>query len=107
MAEATLLDSASRENRRDLVEKAVELYKSGAEPSSDDVVPAHSRAAMRQAQRAAGNRGTKTATKNPVRHVRRLQTGAVKIRRAVLVDEALHVAQDRVEHPIKSRLRRH
>lgn len=100
-----MIEGLSKERRKEVLGAAVDLYKSGADPSPDGVTPDTSRASVRRAERAAGNRGAKTAQKNPARHARSLQAGAQRVRQAVLVDEALHDAKDRVEHPIASRLR--
>ena len=107
MAEPSVLDGASRVNRRALSAAATELYKSGAEPNTTAAPEHPTRAQVRQAQRALGYRGSKTVQKNPHRHQNRVRTGVVKVGRAVLVDEQLTKAQARVNHPLKSRLRRH
>lgn len=100
------LAGISKERQRELMGAAVELYKSGAEPN--DVAPKehYTRAELRQAARAFGWKGTKSARSNPARAARRVATAREKVTKAVLVDSALTMAKDRVEHPIASRLRR-
>lgn len=95
----SVLDDASRKNRRALMAAAVELHKSGAQPTTTEV-PAHpTRAQRRQAARAFGWRGKKAKRQ-------RFDRGFEQVARAVLVDDALAKAKDRVEHPLRSRLRR-
>jgi hypothetical protein len=93
------LKATTRENRKDLMAGAVALLKSGAEPSSDIKVGRGTRAQRRQAARAMGWRGKKAGRQNFERNI-------AKVRNAVMVDESLHLAQDRIEHPVRSRLRR-
>ena len=100
-----MIEGLTKQRQKELLGAAVELLKSGAEPSPDDVVPDNSRAARRQVQRAAGNRGSKTAKRNPHRHENRLRAGGERVRKAVLLDDALHAAKNRVDHPVLSRLR--
>lgn len=95
----TVLDNLSRERRKELMGAAVELYKSGGEPSETPVKDHYTRAELRQAARAFGWRGKKAKRQN-------LERGFAQVRDAVLVDQALTKAKDRVEHPIASRLRR-
>lgn len=101
----TLLAQFDKDERRAVVKAATRLYKSGAEPNDSPLPEYPTRAQVRQAQRALGHRGSKSAKKNPERHARRLQRGADDLLRVLAVDEALAAAKDRVEHPIKSRLR--
>ena len=99
-----MIEDLSRARRREVLSAGVELLKSGGVPSPDGPPPRPTRAQIREARRAIGNRGTKTAKNNPHRHENRLRAGGVRVQRAVLVDDALHAAKDRVEHPIRSRL---
>ena len=95
-----MIENLSKERRRELMNAAVELYKSGAEPSPEIEPKDHyTRAELRQAARAFGWRGKKAKRQNIVAR-------AADVRRAVLLDEALHAAEERVAHPIRSRLGR-
>ncbi len=102
----TVLDDLSRPRRKDLVSAATALYKSGAEPNPVGVEGVPSRAELRRAARALGHRGSKSARQNPDRAARQQQAMAKKVAQAVLLDDALLAAKDRVEHPVRSRLRR-
>jgi hypothetical protein len=94
-----VLEQASKDVRREVVKAATRLYKSGAEPS-EGPAPVHlNRAEIRQTARAMGWRGKKAKRQNVVRR-------SVEIRRAVLVDEALGLAKERVDHPVRSRLKK-
>ena len=95
----TVLDNLSRERRKELMSVAVEFHKSGAEPSDTPLKDHYTRAELRQAARAFGWRGKKAKRQN-------LERGFAKVGEATRVDEALVMAKDRVQHPIKSRLRR-
>jgi hypothetical protein len=93
------LERFDRDQRKEIVKAAVRLHKSGAEPAVPGVPDRPSRSQRRQAARALGWRGSKASRHNIVREVDR-------VRRVVAVDEALVAAKDRVEHPVRSRLRR-
>jgi hypothetical protein len=100
-----MIEDLSRSRRKELLSAATTLLKSGAEPSGE--APEHyTRAQVRQAQRAVGNRGAKARRANPEKHMKRTIEGARRVARVVMTDELLDVAKDRVEHPIRSRLRR-
>lgn len=94
-----MLDALSKSRKRELVGAAMALYKSGAEPNPEVLRDHYSRAELRQAARAYGWRGKKAKRQNIARGVQRVYE-------AVLIDEALSAAKDRVEHPVASRLRR-
>ena len=100
-----MIEGLSKDRRKELMQGATELYKSGAAPLPDDVDTTPNRARVRQAQRAEGNRGVKAQRHNPAKHQRRVVAGKIKVSQAIMLDEALHAAKDRVEHPIRSRLR--
>ncbi len=102
----SVLDQASKPIRKDLMRAAVELHKSGAEPSETPLKEHYSRAELRRAARALGWKGEKTARDHPERAARRVKARVTEVRRAVLVDQGLASAKDRVEHPVRSRLRR-
>ena len=101
-----MLEQVSKGHRKELVRAATEFYKSGAEPSPDAAPEHFTRAQVRQAQRALGNRGTKARRANPAKHARAVVLRSSEVVRVVLADEALGVAKQRVEHPLMSRLRR-
>lgn len=99
-----MLELVTQKQKREIIKTAVPLLKSGVMPTVAEAPEKPTRVQLRQAQRALGDHGTKTAKKNPQRHQRRLDRGVELARRAVVLDEALALAKNRVEHPIKSRL---
>ena len=100
-----MIESLSKQRQKELIQGATELFKSGAVPNPRDIDTTPNRARVRQAQRAEGNRGAKTRRHNPAKHQRRVVAGKMKTTEAILLDEGLQVAKDRVEHPIRSRIR--
>lgn len=95
-----MLSDLEKDQRKDLLKAGTRLVKSGVAPTSvSDAPRALNRAQMRQAQRALGYRGSKAKRHN-------LQRGQARLRQVLLVEEVLDAAQDRIDHPVRSRLRR-
>jgi hypothetical protein len=94
-----MLDELEKGRRKELIKAATRLHKSGAEPNEAPVPERYTRAQLRQAKRALGWRGSKTNRHNVVKRL-------PQVMETVMLDEALSVAKDRVEHPLSSRLRR-
>lgn len=92
-----MLAELPKGQRKEIVRAATKLYKSGAQPNLS--AASHpTRAQRRQAARALGWRGAKA------RHHRRDRLRQVQA--VVAVDEALGAAKERVERPIRARLKR-
>lgn len=94
-----LLDELSKEKRKEIVKTATVAYKTGAEPHQETEPHKMSRAEHRQLARALGWRGKKAKRHNIERRTQLAQ-------KAVLTDAALQEAQERVLHPVRSRIRR-
>ncbi len=94
-----MLTDLPKADRKGLVAAATLLYKSGAEPSPAPTTGHYTRAQQRQALRAVGWRGAGAKRHNVVKKL-------YAAHQAVLIDEALGAAKERVEHPVRSRLRR-
>lgn len=101
------LDQFTKKERREIMRAATRAVKSGVEPSSPIETPESiPRYQQRQMARALGNRGSKSAKKNPERMARQTEERREQLRQVLVVDDALQAAQERVEHPIRSRLKR-
>ena len=93
-----MLEKVSKSERKDLQRTATRLYKSGARPTTVERTAPLRRFEKRQVARAAGWRGSK-ATRQKASRLRDIQ-------QAILVDDLMVAAEDRVQHPVRSRLRR-
>ena len=102
----TILDGLEKTRRREVVKMAETAYKSGAEPSTVEMTGPRTRAERRQLARAMGIKGSKSVRRDPEKAMRRLGKRAQEIDRALMGDAALLLAQERVQHPLRSRLRR-
>ena len=88
---------AQKPLRKEVVAAATRLYKSGVlptEPKEGQLT----RVQRRQLERALGYRGSKAKRHNTKRQM-------AKFREVMAVEQVLDIAQDRVEHPIRARLR--
>lgn len=94
------LDQFDKGERKQVVKAATRLYKSGAEPSEPVEPRPLRRYEQRQLARALGWRGSKAKRQKNV--TKRLE----EVRQALVVDDALIAAKERVEHPVRSRLKR-
>ena len=94
------LHDVDKSQRKELMQAGTRLYKSGVNPTTPAAPHVHlTRAQNRQFQRALGYRGSKAKRHNMERQQK-------KFRQVMAVEEVLEAAQDRVEHPVRSRLRR-
>lgn len=95
-----VLEQLDKSRQKEVIKAATEAYKTGIRPTSTEDAPEHlTRAQFRQLQRALGYRGSKAKRHNIERQRKEFQ-------KVLLIEESLDRGQDRVEHPIRSRLRR-
>ena len=95
-----MLEEVAKAQRKELVRAGTRLVKSGVAPTGKPPEGRTlTRAEQRQAQRALGYRGSKAKRHN-------FQRQQAKLRQVLTVEEVLDAAQDRIDHPVRSRLRR-
>jgi hypothetical protein len=98
---SALLPQLKKSRRKDLVKASERLLEQGIQPTPVAEGTAErplKRQEVRRLQRAMGYRGSKAKRHNVKRNMARMQ-------QVLLVEEALDAAQDRKDHPIRSRLK--
>jgi hypothetical protein len=91
---------AAKRRQKDIDQAATRLLKSGVLPSASAEGEVHlTRTQQRQLMRSLGWRGSKAQRHN-------VERGLKRFGEVMLVEQALDRAQDRVDHPVRSRLRR-
>lgn len=95
-----LLSEIPKAKRKELVQAGTKLYKSGITPTAPAAPDAHlTRAQQRQTLRALGYRGSKAKRHN-------IDRQKAKFQQVLAVEQVLDHVEDRINHPVRSRLRR-
>ena len=96
-----VLSELDKKRRKEVIQAATNLNKSGIKPTPALVDPNYkmSKKELRRLQRAMGYRGSKAKRHNIERQTKKLQ-------QVLMVEEALDAAQERMDHPLRSRLKR-